>query len=168
MASVLDTFQQRILNSFLPIFCDDPSRCWGPDGFSADWSKVSEIDAADFLRGMDGHLVEHVGRGLYRAPRSYASDQFFWSGLTEKNPRPITLWVEPIITIAVFARLHFDLGWPRPLIGGQSKNPWAFDAATHLSDDADAEHIACEVKKNTRELDELIRFMKTFGGILIW
>lgn len=159
---VLQAFQDRILNDFLPTFCNDPSRFWTADGFKADWHKISEVDAADFLRGIDGELIKHVGRGLYRAPRSHASEQFFWSGAKRKKPRPITLWVEPIITIAALARLHFDLCWPKESIGTQSKD-WAFDVMTYLSNDSDVEYIACEVKKSAAELDQLVTLMKRFG-----
>jgi hypothetical protein len=112
MNAASQTFRNRILNDLLPTFCNDPSRLRGATGFKQDWDKIGEIDAADFLRGVDGELVKHEGRGLYRAPRSCAREQFFWSGAKKKSPRPIALWVEPIITVAVLARLHFDLGWP--------------------------------------------------------
>lgn len=156
---MLQSFQDRIVNDFLPTFCNDPTRAYGADGFRPDWEKVSEVDAADFLRGIDGGLVKHVGRGLYRAPRSRAGEQFFWSGLKRKKPRPITLWVEPIITVAVLARLHFALGWPKELLGTQTEKDWAFDVATYLSGDLKGEYIACEVKKSTAEIDRLLELM---------
>jgi hypothetical protein len=163
MKTALEQFRDRILNDLLPEFCDDPSRGWGANGFTES-NTIHEIDASDFIRSIDGGLLKHEGRGLYRAPRSYASEQFFWSGLKKKNPRPITLWIEMIITVAVLARMHFDFGWPKRLIGGQSKDG-AFDAATYLSDDADVEYIACEIKKTTAEMDQLIESMKKFGQI---
>lgn len=129
---MLQEFQSRILNEFLPEFCNDPTRAYGPDGFKPDWYKVSDVDAADFLRGIDSGLVEHVERGLYKAQCSVAREQFFWSGLKRKLPRPITLWVEPIISVAVLARLHFELGWPKTLLGTQTKNGWTFDVAAYL------------------------------------
>ena len=64
----------------LPTFCNDPSRGRGCEGFKEDWTKVTEKDAADFLSALDAGLIEHVGRGLYRAPKSHASEQFFWEG----------------------------------------------------------------------------------------
>jgi hypothetical protein len=73
--TMIQAFQDRILNDFLPTFCT--SRSWSSDGFKSDWSKVSEVDATDFLRGFSGGLMKHEGRGLYRAPRSYASEHFF-------------------------------------------------------------------------------------------
>jgi len=154
-------FQDRILNDFLPIFCT--SRSWSTDGFKADWSKISEVDATDFLRGFSGGLLKHEGRGLYRAPRSYASEQFFSSGSKQKNPRHITLSVEPIITVAVLARLHFELGWPKESLGTQTKGGWAFDVATYLSSDSEVEYIACEVKKSSAEVGELLELMDRFG-----
>jgi hypothetical protein len=127
------------------------------------WLKIREVDACDFLLGIDAGLVEHVGRGLYRAPRSGASMQFFSSGLKKKSPRTITLWIEAIITIAVLARLHFELCWPPHLLGVESKD-LAFDAMAYLSKDSDVEYIACEVKKSDAEIEQLIDLMKRFGA----
>jgi hypothetical protein len=76
----------------------------------------------------------------------------------------MTLWVEPIITVAVLARLHFDLGWPRELLGTQSKD-WAFDVTTYLSPDHKREHIAGEVKKSAAEMDRLVECMMRFGKV---
>ncbi len=154
-------FQDRILNEFLPTFC--ASRSYSMDGFKEDWNKVSEADATDFLRAFSAGLVKHESRGLYRAPRSYASEQFFWQGLRKKSPRPITLWLEPIITIAVLARLHFELGWPKESLGTQTKGGWAFDAATYSSSDSEVEYIACEVKKTSAEVSKLLELMDRFG-----
>lgn len=160
---MLQAFQDRILNDFLPAFCNDPTRAYGIDGFRPDWQRVSELDATDFLRGIDAGLVRHVGRGLYRAPRSYASEQFFWQGRTRRRPRSITLWIEPIITVAVLARLHFELHWPKELLGTQTRD-WAFDVAAYPSSDSDVEHIACEVKKSTAEIGRLLELMNRFGA----
>jgi len=161
---MLQAFQDRILKHLLPEFCNDSSRSWTADGFKADWQKITELDAADFLRGIDGGVIRHKGRGLYRAHLSYASEQFFWSGLRRKNPRPIYLWAEPIITIAVLARLHFDLDWPSELIGTQTKKVWAFDVATYWPQKPDVEYIVCEVKKSPKELNLLVDLMNKFGA----
>jgi len=163
MKTALEVFQDRILNHFLPTFCNDPSRAWGTGGFKEDWHRISEVDAADFLRGIDSCLLEHKGRGLYRASRGSASEQFFWSGSKKKIPRPVTLWAEPIITVAVLARLHFDLGWPKELLGTQPKG-WAFDLATYLSSNSDKEHIACEIKKSSGEIDVLLEILDRFAS----
>jgi hypothetical protein len=36
------------------------------------------------------------------------------------------VWIEPVVTIAAMARLHFEFGWPISCLGMQSKT-WAFD-----------------------------------------
>jgi hypothetical protein len=131
--------------------------------FRKQWDRIGDRDAEDFLRGLDAGLVEHVGRGLYQAPQSKASEQFFWSGRVNIEPRTITLWAEPIITVAVLTRLHFDLGWPKHLLGTQSPD-WAFDATAYQSSNLDNEHIACEVKKSDSELEQLVAFMTHFGS----
>ena len=156
-------FEERILGDLLPTFCNDPQRQFALEGFRPKWERISDRDAEDFLLGLDGGLITHVGRGLYRAPRSRASEQFFWQGRKDVTPRTITLWVEPIITVAVLARLHFVHGWPKDLLGTQSAD-WAFDVTAHLPGDADNEHIACEVKATRTELNQLVHLMEWFGA----
>jgi hypothetical protein len=159
----IEAFKQRILTDLLPQFCDDPSRLFGLEGFKADWSKITDVDAADFLRGLDAELVQHIGRGQYIAPRSAAKEQFFWEGDKKTLPRPITLWLEPIITVAGIARLHFDSGWPVALIGAQTRD-WAFDFAAYGDGSDGTERIACEVKKSVKELTALVDTMKQFAA----
>lgn len=158
----LEAFKQRVLTELLPQYCDDPSRGWGSDGFKPNWGRVSEVDAQDFLQGLDAGLVQHIGRGQYLAKRSASKEQFFWEGQKHITPRPISLWLEPIITVAGLARLHFEFGWPEHLIGMQSQD-YAFDLAAYLSAEPSAEHIACEVKNSVKQLDELINNMKKFA-----
>lgn len=156
-------FEDRILHDLLPKFCDHPSQAWGPEGFRKDWKKIHDQDARDFLRGLDSGLIRHVKHGHYLAPKSSAKEMFFWVGSKKITPRPITLWAEPIITVAVLARLHFDLGWPKELVGAQSSD-WAFDAVTFPTTESSNEHIACEVKKSVSEVEKLITCMIQFGA----
>jgi len=153
-------FEDRILNDLLPAFCN--GREFGLEGFRKEWDRIGDREAEDFLRGLDAGLVDHRGRGLYRAPRGTASEQFFWQGRVNVVPRTITLWAEPIITVAVLARLHFDLGWPKHLLGTQSPG-WAFDVTAYLPSDSTSEYIACEVKKSVSEVHQLVEFMVHFG-----
>lgn len=155
-------FEDRILTDLLPEFCADPARRYDLAGFRPDFDKVVEVDGEDFLGGLDAGLVTLVGR-LYQAPRSRAGEQFFWEHERSITPRPITLWLEPIITVAALARLHLDLGWPKELLGTQSVD-WAFDVAAYREADPENEHVAGEVKKTTREADRLIEMMQTFGA----
>jgi hypothetical protein len=156
----LKAFEDRVLNDLLPAFCN--ARGWGLEGFRREWDRIGDRDAEDFLRGLDAGLVDHRERGLYRAPRSTASEQFFWQGRVNVVPRTITLWAEPIITVAVLARLHFDLGWPKHLLGTQSPG-WAFDVTAYQPLDLKNEHIACEVKKSVSEVHQLVELMVHFG-----
>jgi hypothetical protein len=155
-------FRDRIMGTLLPQFCNDQNRGSGCEGFKEDWRKVTEKDAADFLLALDACLVEHLGRGLYRAPRSRASEQFFWSGRKNISPRPITFWVEPIITVAVLHRLSHELGWPKHLLGTQSRK-WEFDVTAYRVSDLNNEYVACEVKKTVPELDQLVELMQRFA-----
>ena len=125
--------------------------------------KFPSKDAADFLSALDASLVEHQGRGLYRAPKSQASEQFFWSGNKNVSPRPVSLWVEPIITVAVLYRLHFKWGWPKDLLGTQSRK-WEFDVTAYRASDLNNEYVACEVKKTVAELDQLVELMQRLSA----
>lgn len=156
-------FEERVLTKLLPEFCDDKTRGWGSEGFRNGCSKISEADAVNFIRGMDAGLLEHVGRGQYLAPMSRAKLQFFWEGEKAISPRPVSLWIEPIIVVACLSRLHLDFGWPKELLGAESVD-WAFDVVAHLSKEHDGEYIACEVKKSHTELHRLVEFMKLYGA----
>ncbi len=159
----LEPFKDRVLGDLLPKYCDDPSRGCGSSGFKPDWSKITLLDARDFLRALDANLVEHVGRGEYRAPRSSAKEVFFSPGWKKFTPRPFFLWIEPIITVAALARLHFEYGWPSEFLGTQSLD-WAFDLVAYNRPDLKNEHVACEVKKSTSELDRLVKLMLQFAA----
>ena len=162
MTTTFQAFKDRILADLLPTFCNHPSRGWGCEGFKEDWTNVTEKDAADFLRALDAGLIEHQGRGLYRAPKSLAGELFFWEGNKSVSPRRLTLWVEPIITVAALSRLHFKWGWPKELLGTQSRK-WEFDVAAYRASDRDNEYVACEVKKTVTELDQLVELMQRFS-----
>jgi hypothetical protein len=155
-------FRELIIGTLLPEFCNDPSRGYGCDGFKADWSKVADKDAEDFLVAIELGLIEHRGRGLYRAAKSTASEQFFSQGRRDISPRPVSLWVEPIITIAALFRLVRELSWPQHLLGTQSKGG-QFDVIAFLESDQDREYIVCEVKKTVSELEYLIKLMTDFS-----
>ena len=74
-------------------------------------------------------------------PQSKTHEVIFWEHSTLITPRPITLWLEPVITIAAVARLHLDYGWPVDCLGMQSEDS-AFDVMAFKPDDLKNEHIA--------------------------
>jgi hypothetical protein len=78
-------------------------------------------------------------------------------------PRPFTLWLEPIITIASLARLHFDYGWPADLLGTQSRK-WEFDIVGYTNAAEDNEFLAGEIKKSVREATTLIEDILSLSG----
>ena len=159
MNTAIQTFQDRILGDLLPAFCDHPKRGWSCEGFKKDWKNISAKDAEDFLFALDAGLIEHDDeRGLYLAPKSCAGEQFFWEGKKSVSPRPITLWLEPVITVAVLARLHFKWGWPKDLLGAQSRKE-EFDVTAYSRSDSNNEYLACEIKKTVKELDQMVELM---------
>jgi hypothetical protein len=91
-------------------------------------------------------------------PQSKTHEVIFWEHSASIVPRPITLWLEPIITIAAMARLHLDYGWPIECLGMQSKDS-AFDPMAFKLPDFENEHIAGEVKDSARKLDRLLEHM---------
>ena len=158
---VSQEFKDRIFAA-LGQFCSDPSRGFACEQFKPDWARISDQDASDFVSALDAGLVEHKTRGNYGAPNSRATEHFFWSGKKAVSPRSLTLWAEPIITLAVIWRLHSRWGWPKECLGTQSKK-WEFDVAAYRSPDQENEYIACEVKKSDKESDRLIEFMHRFS-----
>lgn len=157
---VLIEFKNRLTTEWLPTFCDDPRRKYACDGFRHNSIRVAPDDARDFLRALDLGIVTDSGGGRLRAPRTNAFEQIFWTWTNAVSPKPITLWLEPIITIAAVARLHLRYGWPKECLGTQSKKNWAFDLFAVKPGTGDNEYIAAEVKKTAKELDQLVTFMR--------
>lgn len=158
-SDALAEFTRRIERDLLPTYCR--ARNYSVLGFRPSSIKIAPEDARNFLRALDGGLVEHLGNGRYRLPRSSATEVLFWEGLKAKTPRPIFLWLEPVITLASIARLHFDYGWPTELLGTQPAT-WAFDLSASLPRELESEHILGEVKKSSREIEVLLRDMQFF------
>ncbi|MCL6684094.1 hypothetical protein [Sphingomonas alba] len=148
-------------SKLIPEFCGEAGRNCQPDGFVASPVQVSDVDARYFLMAIEAGLLEHLGCGRYKAAASSAFEQFFWEGRKALEPRPFTLWLEPVITVAGLARLHFDHGWPKESIGTQSAD-FAFDLVTFLPGNS-TESIAGEVKKTAREIDDLVTLMVEYG-----
>lgn len=151
----LDQFRARLGPEWLNPFCS--KRGFSTSGFvQSSVEKLSPIDAEDFIFAIDHGLVEH-DLGTFRTPLSKAKEQIFWEGPRDTDPRKITLWLEPIITIAGLARLYRDFGWPPGCVGLQSAT-WAFDLVAYDSGYT-GEMLVCEVKKSMQEVDKLIGFM---------
>jgi len=157
-----DAFGRLLYSRLIPEFCSDPSERFEPSLFRGKISSLMEDDARDFLRGWDGGILSHQGRGRYFLASGRIKEQFFWSGKRSFGSRSFTLWLEPIITVAAMARLHFDHGWPLSAIQSQSAD-WAFDVVAHLPA-AHHEHLAGEVKKSRNEVDDLILLMMRYGA----
>jgi hypothetical protein len=157
-SSVLGEFERRLYSDWLPAYCRDPRRGYRPDGFRHSSITVTEEDASDFISALEHKLITDDGHGNYRIPQSNAKVFIFWPGLKSSSPRSISLWVEPVITIAVVARLHLDFGWPMDQLGMESKD-WAFDFTASRPFDSSKLFLAGEVKKTSKELDELLTKM---------
>ena len=158
-ATAIDRFRDRIDTELLPTFCNDAARRFDTAGFARSSITIAEFDAKHFLSAIDAGLVLDIGGGRYRAPRSEANEQLFWEGARATTPRPLTLWLEPVITIGAVARLQFNYGWPAEDLGMQSKG-YAFDLMAY---DGDQVVIAGEVKKSKREIDQLLAHFEEFS-----
>lgn len=133
-----------------------------PCSFRQDSVKVTEFDAGEFLEAWDLGMLHHQGGGIYGFREGGSREQFFWSGRTDERPRSFRLWVEPVIAVGAMARLHLTFGWPERLIRTQSVDG-AFDVVATLSS-GENEHIAAEVKKSAKEINDLISLMKAYGS----
>lgn len=151
-----EVFKQRLLADWLPAFCR--KRGFSADGFNdSGLQRLSECDAADFIQALDVGLVRHC-EGSFLSPMGKVKEQIFWEGAKTISPRPITLWLEPIITIAVLRRLQRDHHWPAERLGLQSAN-WAFDLVAYDQDNPAIVQLVCEVKKSKKEIVDLLRHM---------
>lgn len=163
MEDVRRRFMTLLEQTLIPDFCSQGTRKMNPSGFRGSLTSLSDIDMADFLRGWEAQLLRPIGGGLYSASQGGASEQFFWSGSKAGMSRTFTISVEPVISLGVLARMHLDFGWPKKLIGTQTKPKWAFDVFGYKSECDQAILIACEVKKSRKEIDALIGDMRSFG-----
>ena len=150
--NVQEDFWRRIYEEWLPAFCH--ARDYDPAGFRPEAKKLHESDLRDFLRAINHKVVAVDADNNFRASRSNVAEHIFWEGSSRISPRPISLWIEPIITVAAIARLHLDYDWPVTALGMQSVD-WAFDFMAYQPNDLDHEFIAGEVKATSRELDRL-------------
>lgn len=152
-ASRLDEFKSRLREHWLLPFCR--AKGYGDAGFDTNSvERLCESDAADFIYALDHGLVAQHG-WYFLAAQSKAKEQIFWQGAKTSDPREITLWHEPIITMAAVARLARDFSWPKAQIGMQSKT-WAFDLVAY---DQSHELLVCEVKKSQKEVDQLVELI---------
>lgn len=156
-------FEHRLTDEWLPLYCNDPARNYAVSGFKGGSRSLARCDAEDFMYSIDAGLVTDIGGGRYRAPRSKATEVLFWEGAKAISPRPITLWLEPIITIAALGRLHRDYGWPGAQLGLQSAD-WAFDLVAYANAESEVMAVACEVKKSSRELRHMIKCLHTLAA----
>jgi len=156
--NVQQEFWRRLKEEWLPAYCNDPKRHYTIEGFKTDPKKVADVDARDFLRALDHNVVSVDSGGRFRMPLSKTHEVIFWEHFASILPRPITLWLEPIITIAAIARLHLDYGWPKECLGMQSEDS-AFDLMAFRPDDLKNEYIAGEVKDSASQLDRMLAHM---------
>src|SRR4051812_39877774 len=95
----LGIFKRRILEEFLPPYCEHKK--YSVAGFDDSLADIAPIDAEDCLRAIDaGLVVDDHKEGSFRAPLSGSKQYLFWEHERETNPRRITLWREPVISIA--------------------------------------------------------------------
>ena len=159
MGTAVDEFWRRLLDVWLPAYCNNPTRMYSQEGFKSDRSILSETDATNFPRAVDQKVVSMDSGGRFKMPRSNATEVLFWEHEKSITPRPITLWLEPVITIAAAAKLHLEHGWPLDCIGMQSVD-YAFDLIAFLPGRPDHEYIAGEVKPTAGQLTSMVTKMR--------
>lgn len=151
---VLQRFSHRLHKEWLPAYCKDDRRNYDPSGFKDASINVSEVDARDCMLAIDREVVFDTGGGRFSARRSSAQEMLFWEGHKTRSLRPITLWLEPVITFAALARLHITYAWPKESLGMQPSG-WAFDLAAFGPKPDQPPQILGEVKKSSPELHRL-------------
>jgi hypothetical protein len=115
--NALELFNHRVTSEWLPAFCKDKKRNYDFAGFVAKPNELSDQDSKEFMRAMDEKIVSVDSGGRFTMPQSKATEVNFWEHDRSISPRPISLWIEPVVTISANARLHF--GWPLASLGMQ-------------------------------------------------
>ena len=166
--AVIEEFKSRIHVS-LQAFCNAPKRTGknlSADGFSEkSIDNLTAIDARDCLRAIEKGIVIDDGNGQFTVAQSKAKEQLFWEGkkTLPPEPRPIFLWLEPVITFAAMTRLHETYNWPKECLGMQTKD-WKFDMAVHMpeSKPTDPAYILGEVKTTIGQIDLMVECLLFF------
>lgn len=163
MQNALERFAKELTEDWLPSFCNARASDFLPEGFDTKTlERVSEYDAHWFLRAIDTGMIVEKG-GFFKSTVGKTNEQIFWSGRKiNDGVRKTTIWVEPIIAIATWARTVQELGWPPSQVGTQSKHPWPFDLICY-GEDSTTEIVACEIKKSDREIEKLVSQMRFYG-----
>ena len=154
-------FDGLLREELIPDFCQQKSKCL-PEGFKEDSNRLEEEDCRYFLLAWESGIVRRVAPGKYQGPIESVVEHFFNHGPKSIEPRPYFLALEPFITFAALARLHYDHNWPTHCLATQSTD-WAFDAVAYRPQ-SDAEHIAGEIKTTEQMMDRMIESMVDFGG----
>ena len=160
--SARSEFDELLKRHLVPEFCSDLKRSLTTSGYLNETNFVTERDAVDFLRAWKAGLAVHRSGGRYHVCEAQVVEQFFWERGKAVPGRKFSLWMEPVITLGAFARLHLDLGWPKTLLVSQPGN-WAIDLAA--VNPAGEMVIAGEVKKTRKETEAMITHMRTFGEL---
>lgn len=160
MQTPMNAFDKILRNFLIPEYCQGAFFKSVPAYFRETSRMFSEDDAANFVRGWEAGLIAHIGGGKYKSARNGPAEKFFNSDGKTLSPRTFALAQESVITIAVLARLHFEFGWPKELLGTQSIDG-AFDAVAFLPG-FQTEHIACEVKRTAGQVDKMVVEMQRF------
>lgn len=155
MRTFLERFDDILQSRLVPEYCQGAFLASTTAEFRPSRLHFGEEDARHFVMGWEAELIAHDGGGKYKAPRNSACEKFF--NVSDKSvlPRTFTLAQEAVLTVGVLARLRFDFGWPKDLLGTQSVS-YAFDAIACLPEVAPTEYIACEVKKTPAEVENLL------------
>ncbi|OYR13048.1 hypothetical protein [Brucella thiophenivorans] len=165
MDNAFARFSELLQTTLIPEYCTHPTMGMTPQGFKNDVHKLSLTDIELFMHAWDIGFIQYAGNGSYRLGRANATEKLFWEGPKSVEVRGFSLWLEPIITVAVLARMHIDLGWPVNLIGAQSKGDWAFDAVIYRNAADENGYVLCEVKKTAREVDQLATNMREYIAV---
>lgn len=155
-------FNELLETTLIPQYCTHPTMGMKPQGFKNNIAKLSSADIKLFMQAWDIGFIQYARNGSYSLGKANATEKFFWEGRKGSEIRSFSLWLEPIITAGVLARMHINLGWPINLIGAQSKRDWAFDAVAYKDTNDQNGYVLCEVKKTTREADQLAAYMKEY------
>jgi hypothetical protein len=147
-------FSDRLWNEWLPTYCHDPKRGFALAGYKASSNKVTPVDAWDFLRALDSHVVEDCGGGRYRLNKRGRRNHLLGRAkgqITTANYVVDGASHHDRVGGALAPRLRLAT----ELLGdGVAQRAVRFHA--FLSEASATEHIAGEVKNSVKGLDLLL------------
>lgn len=158
--TIVDEFWDLVERDLLPEYLKDNGYLAG--GLRRPAEQLGGSDVEWFLAALRSGLVQRLPKGELWLPGSPSRTTLFWEHEKSISPRPITLYIEGLVTVATAARLHYVFGWPKWCLGFESSDS-AFDLVGILPR-RKHEWLAGEAKSTAGGVGRLIGMIQECGS----